>query len=159
MGCNNYYFIPIGILKLFEIIFLAIAFATVESVYSNASISLRPSGINFHLGVCTFTFAVCVLWFILNLFINIIYNKCFKIIVAVIHLILGIVVMVGAALLLSKVASVDGFAMLKTGGAFGVIAAVLLIIEGLLHFCIKQYYSADEARTELKKDEEAEPKV
>lgn len=159
MGCNNYYLKPIGILKLFEIIFLAIAFATVESQFSKVSISNRNDGVNFHIGACAFTFALCVLWFILNLFVNIIYKKCLKIVVAIIHLILGIVVMVAASLLLSKVASSNGFEMLKTGCAFGIIAAIFLIIEGFLHFCIKQYYSADEARTELKKDEEEEPKA
>jgi len=153
MGFNRYYLVPLGILKMLETIFLIVGFSTVVESDLNRGVEIK-----FHIAICVIAFVLCVVWFLVNIFVNISYNTILKCVVGAFHFILGALVMIASSMVIHMVVTFDGMHNLKTGGAFGILAACCIVIDGFLHLCIKQYY--DEEEEEPKKTEEAaEPKA
>lgn len=158
MGFNKYYLIPLGLLKLFEILFLIVAFSAVEDQTSNVEISKRGVETNFHLAITIITFVVAVIWFAINLFFNINYGTCIKVIVGLIHFIFGALIMIASSMYVHMVINLEGYHSyftIKAGGAFGIIAAIFIIADGFLHLCVQQYYDEDGTDGDVKKDDKA----
>lgn len=153
MGIDSGYLIPLGALKVVEILCLLIGFSTVESTISEVSVGDRGWRYNFHIAICIIAWLYTIIWFIVSLFCLIKRENIVNIITAVAHFILGILALAAASALLDKylegedlakkIAKIMGRTFkgsdeLKAGCAFGIISGLLLIADGILHIVFKK---------------------
>jgi len=133
MGFTKEYMLPLGCLKLVEIFCLVVAFATVEDVRNSS----EDYKILFHEVMCIIAFILAVLWFLINLCKRFTYGICMKVTVGLLHWIVGVLVIIGASILVDWYDEFYKHHTMKTGGAFGILAAIAIIIDGFLHLLIK----------------------
>jgi len=149
MGIDSGYLIPLGALKVVEILCLLIGFSTVESAINYVDVGNRAWRYNFHIAMCIIAWLYTIVWFIVSLFGLIKRENIVNIITAVAHFILGILTLVASSVLLANlldqidIVKIFGYTFKKTdeikaGCAFGIISGLLLIVDGIFHIVFKK---------------------
>lgn len=136
MGCNTGYLATLGVLKIIETVCLVVSLATVESQMKIDALPQRHWRYKFHLSICIVSLVMVVLWFLLNLCVELFYQKCLKVCSGLVHFITGVILIVASAFLIDTLINQPQMHIRKTGAAFGIISGSLLIIEAFLHICI-----------------------
>jgi len=142
------YIVPLGAVKIAEIICLLIGWSTVADQVRPIEIKYRSKNVNFFLAICILAWLFVIVWFICNLL------KLFSklaipmkhIVFAVIHFVFAILVLIAASLLANdttKSVTICAFNQcttyefgndtIKAGAAFGIISALILFADGVFH--------------------------
>ena len=125
MGLTKKYMFPYGVFKLLEWFCLLIAWSTVTGY---------PSDPPFHMVICIIAWLIVTVDFIAN-----ICHQCHKltfsnkhIIIGAFYVFLALLVLIAACTFVSEISTMKNSSTFKCGGAFGIISAGILTVDGIL---------------------------
>lgn len=133
MGLNTTYLTKLGLLKVLEIICLIIAFSTLESEISAASISLRSGLLNYYLAITIIVFVLFVIWFVINC-LGVV-NNVNALILSTVHIVFGIAIVVPSGISAHSTTSLTPHTI-KASYAFGIISSLIIFADAQFHHIV-----------------------
>lgn len=133
------YLVPFGVLKLIEFFCLLFAWTTAVNQYNmdrhDYIFNDKRSKPAFHITICIIAWLFTLIWSILNLvgICDKFKMKIKNIVFGTIHFILGLLVLLAASLLADVFSSHSGFHTFKAGATFGIISALVLFVDAVVH--------------------------
>ena len=131
------YMLPLGIIKVFEFLFLLVAWTTSISAQTDGGTEyvkkyfdgseVRPA---FHIAMCILSWVFVVFWFILG--VGGILGKCHGIVSSIFHFVLGVMLLVASSLVTDVISGTENDKYL-TSCAFGLISAIVMLIDAFVH--------------------------